>query len=38
VTIDLTGGMDEARDEFRWDGEETFGMMERSIPVELLEG
>jgi hypothetical protein len=22
---------------YRWDGEETFGMMERSIPVELLE-
>jgi hypothetical protein len=23
---------------YRWDGEETFGMMERSIPVEQLEG
>ena len=23
---------------YRWDGEETYGMMERSIPVELLEG
>ena len=23
---------------YRWDGEETFGMMERSIPVDQLQG
>jgi hypothetical protein len=23
---------------YRWDGEESYGMMERSIPVDQLEG
>jgi hypothetical protein len=45
VSACMAGGMPEfppalqqAGVRYRWDGEETFGMMERSIPVEQLEG